>query len=205
MTKTQIKKITKIIYWITLITLISTGSIIALIGKNIPKGYKLYTVQSGSMEPSIRVGSIVLIKAEEKYNQGDIITYKSESDRNNPKPQITTTHRIVSLEEKDEGVFYKTKGDANNSADASLIDKDLVLGKVIFSLPFAGYVASFSQTPLGLITLVVIPATLIVYNEFINIKNEIKKILTEREKRKLASEAKENIDRLFTKLETKTR
>jgi signal peptidase I len=134
------------------------------------------------MEPAIKTGSLIFILPSKKYGEGDIITYKSEKDRDVKTPDITTTHRIIEIETEEEYV-YKTKGDANKSADISLVSEDLVLGKVVFSVPYFGHLIDFTKTQTGFILLIVIPATILVYGEILNIRKEAIKILKNRKKK----------------------
>jgi hypothetical protein len=109
-------------------------------------------------------------------------------------PKLTTTHRIYEVKIEDGKEQYITKGDANDAPDSVPTSKDLVLGKTIFSIPLLGYPVSFAKTREGLIILVVIPATIIVYSEAITIKNEAAKLLAERRKRKLTLTEKTELE-----------
>lgn len=177
--------ISKIFYLLIILLLIITASGILFAYFDVPGGIKLYTVQSGSMEPAIRAGSLVSIRPVDTYQTGDIITFKAEKDRDVPNPRYTTTHRIINIEKEDDAVFYQTQGDANEAPDIELVAQDLVLGRMIFSLPYLGYPVSFAKTQEGLILLVIIPATIIIYSELVNVKNEVKKMITARRKEKL--------------------
>jgi len=84
-------------------------------------------------------------------------------------------------------IEYVTKGDANDAPDSQAVAEELVLGKTIFSIPLLGYPVSFAKTREGLIILIVIPATMIIYSEILNIKNEAKRLIQERKKRKLST------------------
>lgn len=110
------------------------------------KGYKLYMVLSGSMEPKIKTGSVVLVQPMnvEELNVGDIINFKS--DLNN----LTTTHRIIEISEYPE-ILITTKGDANDIEDPIKLRSDQVIGKIIMIIPYLGYVAGFLQTRFGLL------------------------------------------------------
>lgn len=174
------KKISQLIYWFILTLLVTITGLTAISALKIPGNYKLLAVQSGSMEPTIRTGSIVIVEPAREYRVGDIITV---SDPGNPK--VTITHRLVGTDERFGERYFITKGDANKSADTEERPVTNVLGKVLFSVPFLGYPVSYAKTRDGLIFLVIIPATLIVYSELINIKNETKKLIAERKKRKL--------------------
>ncbi|MEX1112501.1 MAG: signal peptidase I [Candidatus Andersenbacteria bacterium] len=174
-----------VVFLIIMISIVVASSVF-----NIPGGVTVYTVQTGSMAPAIPVGSLIAVKSFEHYNERDVITFKSEAERSAEKPKNTTTHRIVAIEEQDSQAFYKTKGDFNDSPDSTLVDPELVVGKVLLSVPIIGYPVGFAKTQVGFVVLIVIPATIIVYSELINIRNEIKKKLT---KKKAAEESKEEI------------
>lgn len=102
-------------------------------------GYKFYDVLTGSMSPTINPGSLIVVKEidDSEVREGDIITFKGNSTSN------LTTHRVVQVIEKDKNIKFQTKGDANDVLDPMLIDGNLLVGKVIFDIPYMGKVMSF--------------------------------------------------------------
>jgi signal peptidase len=134
-------------------------------------GIKVKVVKSGSMEPAIKTGAIVVIKPESSYKTGDIITFGPDT-----KTQVPTTHRIVSVTGEGRSVIFKTKGDANDSEDPNDTRLSDIHGKVIFSLPYVGFILDFAKKPFGFALLVGLPAISIIIDEVINIITEIKKI-----------------------------
>lgn len=138
-----------------------------------------YIILSGSMEPRIATGSIVIVQKAPIYVVGDIISY---AVRGNSKDLVT--HRVVSTEQKttQSSTTYITKGDANKTVDYGQVDGQNVIGKVIFTLPYIGYIANFTKTPQGFILFIVIPATIIVYEELKTIFWELKKGLAKLKK-----------------------
>lgn len=154
----------KIIYWLILAGLAAVALFVAASALPIPGGWKLFTVQSGSMVPSITVGSLVVVKPAGEYAVNDVITFKT-----GPTP---TTHRILKID----GQTYTTKGDANDTADSQPIRPEQILGKVVLTVPYAGFPVAFAKSKEGFMLLIVIPATVIIYGEILNIKNEIKKL-----------------------------
>lgn len=97
-------------------------------------GISVDVVTSGSMEPVIRTGSIILTDTRQRtLSVGDIAEFRLGENK--------VSHRIVEKIQQS----YRTKGDANDTADAALIEQSQVIGKVILSIPFAGYVAVFIQ------------------------------------------------------------
>lgn len=92
------------------------------------KRFRLYVVLSGSMEPALKTGGVILTDLKEKDAEvGDVITFQ--------KDERTVTHRVAG--KTDEG--YLTKGDANEEIDRSFTAFDEVLGTVVFYVPYLGY------------------------------------------------------------------
>ncbi len=132
---------------------------------------KIKIVKSGSMEPSIKTGGIVIIKPSSDYKVGDIITFGIDT-----KASVPTTHRIVSIRDDKMGTFYTTKGDANEEVDPEETNKNKVIGHVLLSVPFAGFILDFARQPIGFVTLIAIPAGLVVLYEILAIIGELKKM-----------------------------
>lgn len=110
-------------------------------------GIQPFTVLSGSMEPVYSPGDLIYVKSVDyrELGEGDIITFMLSED-------TVATHRIVGVvpDETDPTVLrYRTKGDANDAEDGSLVHYKNVIGTPIFSLPKMGYVASYIQNPPG--------------------------------------------------------
>ena len=165
-----IKKVFNILYWLIIFILITIAlatsfSVLKIPGNNISH-YKLLVVQSGSMEPAIKTGSVILIKKQDTYSVGDIISFVSGG-------QDSTTHRVVKTEVKNGKEIFYTKGDANQGEDRESVSIEKVLGKTIFILPYLGYAVAFAKTQKGFIFLIIVPATIIIFSEILNIKKEI--------------------------------
>lgn len=110
------------------------------------QGYRYFAVQSGSMEPTIRSGDLVIVgppPADGSYSVGQIITF-------HPTPGYTTTHRIADI--SSDGIA--TKGDANATPDVSRIQPGQIAGVVTAVVPFGGYVAIFLQQPLAWVVVI---------------------------------------------------
>lgn len=137
-------------------------------------GNQALIVRSGSMAPTIDVGSIVVVSAKQNspvFKPGDIIAFRSEK---NSKTIIT--HRVVGVEPLKGGdVSYKTKGDKNDTVDGSLVSQKNVLGRVYFTLPFFGKILAFAKTDLGFPLLIIFPAVFVILIEALNIVREIRK------------------------------
>lgn len=172
--KTQnwdMKKTFKITYY-TVVTVIVLLALLFVVSIFPIKGnIQILTVLSGSMEPTIHTGSIVIIKPSSEYKTGDIITFGK-----NTKTDIPTTHRVIGERAQDGSIVYSTKGDANNAEDSKEVPKEEIIGKVLFSIPYLGFAINFIKQPMGFMMVIVIPAVIIVYDELQRILRELKKM-----------------------------
>lgn len=107
-----------------------------LTGDPMPLGFGAASVLSGSMEPELSVGDLLLVVAVDDYRVGDVIVYRTG--------KTPVTHRIVSIGDSE----VVTKGDANNTPDTP-ISREQILGKVVLAIPCAGYVVNVIKTPAG--------------------------------------------------------
>lgn len=167
--------VSKIVYWLVVLVVASLAGL-TLLATFAPNKLtaRFFVVQSGSMHPAISAGSLILVDKGQNYYPGDIITYS--------RGRTLTTHRLVEI--RDQG--FVTKGDANQATDSAVVKKEQILGKVVLAVPYLGYPVSFTKTLPGLILVVVIPATIIVYQELVNLKNDIVKRWFKRQDEKAA-------------------
>jgi signal peptidase I len=122
-------------------------------------GYESFTVYSGSMEPAIRVGALAVVQPvpAAQLREGDVITFRSRN-----QPDIVVTHRLTSIVRSPDGrTEFRTKGDANETEDSVQVEGSSVLGRVAYSVPFAGYVVDAARRPQGRILLLGVPALLL--------------------------------------------
>ena len=120
-------------------------------------GWRVDAVMSGSMEPAIPIGSIVINRPAtyQEIHVGDIITFII------PSREGFITHRVIAIEDNNEPVF-QTKGDANRVEDPFTVPAENMVGMVVAHIPFLGYVFYFMKTPLGFILTFVLPGLLII-------------------------------------------
>ncbi len=184
--KKTLKMITKTIYGT--IVLVVVAMALLFIGTKIDVlGYELRVVKSGSMEPVIPTGSVVLIMPSETYAVGDVVTYHTGA-----AGSIPVTHRIMKKTEGEQQTYYATKGDANEDMDPSPVSHPRVMGKVALHIPFIGYAIEFARTPLGFALLIGIPAALIILDEFATIIWEFRKYFFARRKESSKDDVKGN-------------
>lgn len=143
---------------ITFILLVIAG--VMLISKiNIPGAFQTFLVQSGSMSPTIKTGDLIVVKPDNSYRAGDVVTF------NNLKNQ-KVTHRIVNIKIENNNQKIFTKGDANKVLDDGYISSSQIIGKVNYQIPYLGKLVFFSKTLPGLIVLILVPTFLIIIGEF---------------------------------------
>jgi len=186
----KIKILFNIIFVVLMVFLIGTSFLSAMSMVPGPQKTKVFVVQSGSMEPSIKRGSIVFVRQLDRYVKGDVVTIKVGEEADIKNPKATITHRIIEIAEKDDKEYLITKGDANNAPDLVEWDPSLVVGKVTLSVPYLGYPVGYAKTQTGFIVMIVIPATIIIYSEFLNIKKEVVNILNSKKAVKKKSHEK---------------
>jgi len=122
-------------------------------------GLQVFTVLSGSMEPTYHTGSLIYVKKVDPYTikEGQPITFMLDEN-------TVATHRVVGVvpDEEDPTVIrFRTKGDANEAEDGSLVHYKNVIGTPIFSIPYLGYVANYIQHPPGMYIAISVGAVLL--------------------------------------------
>lgn len=106
--------------------------------------FKVMHMITGSMNPEIKVGDIVIAKAIEaaSLKTGDIITFRTSEN-------ILVTHRINGINE--DGSFI-TKGDANAVEDIGIkVNKNNIIGRYVFKIPKGAYIAEFFKSRSGML------------------------------------------------------
>lgn len=113
------------------------------------------------MEPAIPTGSIVFVKSvpAEDIQEGDVITF-ADSPRS-----PTTTHRVIEKFQGENSIRFRTKGDANEDPDPEPVYRQEIVGVVIFSVPYLGYLTAFAGTRAGWVVFIVIPVVLLIASE----------------------------------------
>jgi len=149
-------------FGIALIILLMTAAVLMFLAPRF--GWSVDAVFSGSMEPELKVGSVVVTRPvePEEIRAGDIITFYS------PLSERLTSHRVIAVEEAS-ALHFLTNGDANEDADPFVVPAQNVVGKVCFHIPYFGYASQFVKTPFGLLLTICIPGLIIIAMEMRNI------------------------------------
>lgn len=136
-----------LIYMPAFFSLVGTLMLLTVVAAALPltvpqyMGYEIYDVVSGSMEPTVPVGSIIYVKAAEPstIKKGDIIAFQSG--------ESVVMHRVVDNKIV-EGTFT-TKGDANPSEDMNEVPYSSLIGIVVRHIPVLGQLLILFGSTLG--------------------------------------------------------
>jgi len=125
-----------------------------------------YVVLSSSMAPAMEAGDAVFVEEvpPERIEQGDAITFEPPADHGEYGID-RVTHRVVEVVERDDRLYFRTQGDANEEPDQALVPADNVVGHVSMHVPELGHAVLFAGSKAGIVTLVVVPAVLLGLDE----------------------------------------
>lgn len=177
------RKTGRLVYRILLIVLLSVflgGSVYSLNARRVmrnalpmPFGFGTSVVLTGSMEPTLSVNDLVVIRAADSYAAGDVVVYQSGGS--------LVIHRIVRVEDE----YVVTRGDANNTEDDP-VSLSAVKGRMAFAVPYLGLPVRLLQSPLGTVLVIVLIAALVSVSwrkekaeddrQLDEIKNEIRRL-----------------------------
>jgi signal peptidase I len=149
--------------WAALVAAVLLALAIAL---PLAVGDRPYTVLTGSMEPTISAGDVVIDEriSPASAGVGDVVTFRDPEDQSR-----LITHRVRSIHRAGSHLWFVTQGDANNTTEHWRISAGGELGRVVYAVPWVGHVAAATHTPLGLGFLVVVPLLLLVFDELARI------------------------------------
>jgi len=161
----QIKKLGRIAAILILILIIS-GSLFTIFTPFF--GWRTEVVISGSMEPAISTGSVVIVRPviPDTLRKGDVIMYYS------PDKSSLTTHRVFYVA-SEPSLRFITKGDANNNSDVIPVTPGQIVGIVAFTIPYLGLLAQFIKTPLGFTLFLLVPAAILIGREILDLWREM--------------------------------
>lgn len=140
-----------LVAWIVLGTF---GGLVLAVG--LPNAFhaKSLTVMSGSMEPTISTGDVVVAQQISPMDArvGDIVSFRDplEHDR-------IITHRVREIHVVKGKMEFVTKGDANTNTEHWAVPQDGTIGRVAFHVPRLGYFMVWIHSTFGLLLLIVLP------------------------------------------------
>lgn len=143
-------------------------------------GYSLFRVVTGSMEPTVPVGSLLVSQSVDLENVqiGDIICFHAQET---PIYGKMMTHRVIDIGTAADGsLFFATKGDANLSSDGYFVTESNFVGRVIWYTGEGSALSaifSFFTNKVGFLACIVLPCLLLaslIFRDCIkNIRSEL--------------------------------
>lgn len=155
-------------------------------------GYSVFRVLTGSMEPTIPVDTMCVVKLckTDAINEGDVISFYTQ------EPEIygsVVTHRAIEITtDADGNRSITTKGDANPVADEYLVTDEYMVGKVIWTSRFWGKLVRLAANPIIFVLFILVPMLIILGSNIITTvktakeleKEEIEQELLKRQEEK---------------------
>jgi signal peptidase len=134
------------------------GGLVLAVG--LPNAFhaKSLTVMSGSMEPTIGTGDVVVARQTSPMDVriGDIVTFRDPLNH-----ERLITHRVREMHVKGDDVVFTTRGDANTGEEHWAIAKTGTIGRVAYHVPRLGYFMVWFHSTYGLLLLIVLPSLLL--------------------------------------------
>lgn len=133
---------------------------------------QILVVLSGSMQPTFQAGDAIVTMETPLHSLQihDVITYRSSEN-----PKTLMTHRIVKIFNESRVLSFQTQGDANEEPDKYVVSSEQVIGRMVLTIPYVGYVAQLSHSFLGFVLLVLAPGIVVICGEVVSIVKKEKR------------------------------
>lgn len=184
--KQKIKKVCIVLLYIILIPIIlfSLFLIILELGNSgeIPSflNMEMYTVISDSMEPRLSKNDIIIVKKgypNDKFKVGNIITYKRKDGE-------IITHRIKEIISSNLQNAYITQGDNNETPDEDVVTYEMIIGKVIYTMPNFGNILKLLKNKVFFTLCIIVLVLIILYDRKQKQKKIQRKLIREKYEKK---------------------
>lgn len=145
-----------------LVVLVAGVLILAALPHVAPRlGYDPLVIRGRSMTPAIALGSVVFVRSAppSEVRAGDVVTIRADNG-------VVFTHRVVEVVSSGGDVLFRTKGDANEAADPTLVPGHAVKGRVEASLPGLGYAMLLASRPSGMASMLAFGILLFLFGRF---------------------------------------
>jgi signal peptidase len=105
-------------------------------------GARPLTVLSGSMEPALDTGDVVVVKRISPADAlpGEIVTFSDPQD-----PGKLVTHRVRRVRVDGGRVTFVTRGDANNVSERWQVSASGEISRVLYRVPELGHVLGYAR------------------------------------------------------------
>jgi signal peptidase len=145
---------------------LAAAALILAVALPLAFGDRPHTVLTGSMEPTISAGDVVIDAriSPPDARVGDVVTFRDPEDQSK-----LITHRVKRIRRSGSHLWFVTQGDANNTTEHWRISANGELGRVVYAIPWIGHIAVLTHTPWGLLLLVVVPLLLLAVDELVKI------------------------------------
>jgi len=122
--------------------------------------YPVLVVVSGSMVPTLERGDLIVVRGVDpgEITVGTIIVFHSPRDY-----ETLIVHRVYGLEQKDDEIYFSTKGDYNPRPDDWMIPENYVVGVFIARIPYVGVIVMRLREPFGISVIVILILVLVIY------------------------------------------
>lgn len=125
-------------------------------------GWRIQTVETASMEPTVLAGSAVVV---EPIDASDVRVGMPIAFRDEHRGDEMVTHRVIEVIDRPAGVAFRTQGDANDSPDAHLVSGRAVEGRMRWHVPYLGEALGWLGWPWGFAALVGAPLAVLLVGE----------------------------------------
>ena len=127
-------------------------------GSGVPTffGFRPFSVQTDSMEPTFSAGDMIIdevITDAADLEVGDVITYWTIIEGQ----QVLNSHRITSITDYENYLYFDTKGDNNTIGDSTGVHQNDIVGRYLFKIPGLGTLVDFLSTGTGFLIVIVVP------------------------------------------------
>lgn len=149
-------------FWAAVCNVVGTLILLAVIATALPltlprlMGYEVYNVVSGSMAPSIPVGSAIWVEPAEPeaVAESEIIAFQSG--------ESVVVHRV--MENRFVVGEFVTKGDANAREDIGTVPYAALIGRVRYHIPAAGRLLALYASDVGKVYVLILAACGVMFN-----------------------------------------
>ncbi|MHB1131513.1 MAG: signal peptidase I [Chloroflexota bacterium] len=117
-------------------------------------GDRTFIVMSGSMEPAIHTGAVVIAQQvpTAALQVGEVMVFSPSSGSTEP-----TIHRIAGIRDDKGARYFTTQGDANATADVADVSLPPTAWRASYSVPYVGYLVAGANSTHGRLVLIVLP------------------------------------------------